>query len=92
MRQALDAGELVAVSGPDGALIPAWQVREDPTGGFIPGVRALSRIFPRNAVAMTLWVLHPSPDLGGRTPAQALADGDVDKVLDVARALTGTGW
>jgi len=31
------------------------------------------------------WLTGPNPDLGGRTPAQALRDGDRDRVLVLAR-------
>ena len=92
VQAALDAGELVSVSGPVGTLVPSWQLLAGPAGGFMPGVAELARIFPRNPVALTLWVLRPSPDLAGRTPAQALVDGDVDEVVDVARTLTAAGW
>jgi hypothetical protein len=37
-------------------------------------------------------VLRASADLDGRTPRDALAHGDVDKVLDVATSLTAAGW
>lgn len=91
VRAALDANDLVAVASPSGPLLPCWQLRHGP-GGFVPGVAALARLFPGNPVALTLWVLRRSPDLGGRTPAQALVDGDVEQVIDVARTLTAAGW
>lgn len=92
LQAALDAGDLLFLPDRTGPLVPTWQLVEGSPGRVLPGIARLARTFTRNVVPLTLWMLRPSPDLGRRTPRQALADGDVDKVVDLARTLTAAGW
>ncbi|MGH2445291.1 MAG: hypothetical protein ACRDGD_04550 [Candidatus Limnocylindria bacterium] len=53
--------------------------------GHLPGLSELARVWQDGIVSLSEWVQHPSPDLGGATPRQALARGHVAEVLTAAR-------
>ena len=97
VNEAVDAGQLLTVAAADGhRLLPTWQLATADHaalyGPALAGVADLIRVFPGGTVALTLWACRPSADLTGRTPAQALADGNADTVIATARALTAAGW
>lgn len=94
VNAAIAAGELRTIAEADGhLLVPTWQLATADRGGPAPaGISDLARVFPGSTVALTLWACRPSADLAGRTPAQALANGQVDAVIAIARALTAAGW
>jgi hypothetical protein len=48
--------------------------------------------WPGTTLALTLWAMSPAADLGGRTPAQALAARRVAAVIELERALEVAGW
>lgn len=93
-RQALSerirAGDLIAYqTGGDRWVLPRWQFR--PEGGLLPGLpEVLARIRGALPQASPLFpftfFLQADPVCGGRTPLQALRDGDLDTVL---RAVDG---
>ena len=88
----LERGELVGLKTGRRWLIPAWELDPDHAGGVVPGLAQLARAFPGGVVSLTRWVSRPSPDLDGRTPQQALAEGDVEAVVALAHELTSVGW
>jgi hypothetical protein len=79
----VDDGELVALD--DGQLrLPGWQFDPDTPRGRLPGLARLQSAFPGGPVSLTLWATRPNPALGQRTPARALASGDLDDVFAAA--------
>lgn len=94
VNAAIAAGQLLTIAAADGqTLIPTWQLATADLGGpALAGIGDLARVFPGTTVALTLWACKPSADLAGRTPARALAEGQVDAVIAIARALTAAGW
>jgi hypothetical protein len=48
------------------------------------GLDRVRRAFPGGRRGFADWLDHPRGELGGRTPRQALADGDVELVVAVA--------
>lgn len=89
-RQAVDkrrkGGQLLALSLPRrGLLYPAWQFRETgaPLGGFVEVLDALSDHDPW---AQARFFLDGTDRLGGKRPLDVLRDGDLEAVLDAARA------
>jgi len=72
--------------------IPAWQFNADTDKGIVPGLVALAQAFPGGPVSLSAWAVRPTPDLGNRTPAAALASGAVDEVVSLAGRLTAAGW
>ncbi len=96
VEAAIAARQLLTVAAPDGRrLLPTWQLANVANaalhGPALAGIADLIQMFPGSTVALTLWACKPSADLGGRTPAQALADGHADAVIATARALIAAG-
>ncbi len=67
--------------------LPRWQFDPDTPKGRLEGIREVMHTFGGGVVTLSLWATRPNPALGRRTPAQALADGDVGAV--VAAAIAG---
>ncbi len=88
----LEAGDLVGLKKGREWRLPAWQFSPDTERGFVSGLAQLRRVFPGGAVSLTEWATAANVELGGATPAEALAAGRVDEVVRVARAGTSTAW
>jgi hypothetical protein len=88
----LAKGQLVGIKNGRAWVLPSWEFDPDVERGIVPGIARLRQAFPGGVVSLTRWVTRPSIDLGERTPRDALAAGDVDKVIDVASTLTAAGW
>ncbi|WP_338891927.1 hypothetical protein [Rhodococcus sovatensis] len=57
----------------------------------ILGIKDVLRVWARADVGgwmVASWLMTEQPELGGRTPRQALLDGDGPSVADLARAAT----
>lgn len=80
----LRAGDLLALDGPDGPRLPSWQFNPDTRRGRLDGIRHVAAVFCGRVLGLSAWMTTPSQALGGRTPADALADGDVDHVVTLA--------
>ncbi len=78
------AGDLVMVDGPAGPRLPGWQLTDT---GPLPGIRRVTDVFPGGPLRISGWATAPNPMLHDRTPAAALADGDVVAVIAAARAV-----
>ena len=78
------AGKLLTLDGPDGERLPAWQFNLDTSGVRLQGIHRVAAVFPGRVLGLSAWMVAPNPSLAGRTPAAALADGDVDLVVAVA--------
>lgn len=83
----VSAGELLAVDGPHGKRLPAWQLNADTPRGRLDGIAQVAARYPGGVVGLSAWMTSVHPSLGGRTPAGALADGDLDEVVAAARVL-----
>lgn len=88
----LAKGDLVGIKNGRSWMLPSWEFDPDLERGIVPGIRGLRDAFPGGVVSLTKWVSRPSVDLSGRTPRDALAAGEVEKVIDVASTLTAAGW
>ncbi|MBD8539193.1 hypothetical protein [Frigoribacterium sp. CFBP 8751] len=91
-RQSIDGqvrrGDVLCVTTPEGhRLYPSFQF-DGPDGTPLPNLaRVLAVLDPRRADVWgdAIWVREPRPELGDRSPAQALRDGDADDVIALAR-------
>jgi hypothetical protein len=89
-RQAVDkrrkGGQLLALTLPRrGLLYPAWQFNE--TGATLHGfVEVLEALGDDDEWAQARFFLNGNDRLGGRRPLDALREGDLDAVLEAARA------
>jgi hypothetical protein len=80
-------GELVAFDGEDGLRLPAWQFDPAARRGHLEGIDRVAAVFPGRILALSSWMTAANPLLGGRSPRQALLDGDVDAVTVAAEYL-----
>lgn len=89
LRKAQKAGRLLGFKSADGVLLyPQFQLNE--YGEYLPHLKEVLAVIDPNRVddgGSAVWLNRPFPSLGGRTAAQALWDGDVEAVLDVAREI-----
>ena len=88
----LESGALIGLKKGREWRLPTWQFNPDTERGFLPGLAELQRVFPGGAVTLSSWVVAPSVDLDGATPAGELAAGRVDQVALVAKSLTAAAW
>lgn len=82
----LRASRLVEVDGPDGGHFPTWQFDIDGSSPRLDGVDRVVSAYPGGVVSLSLWATASNPILDGRTPAEALRDGEVDLVVAAAHA------
>lgn len=88
----LRAGDLIGLKKGREWRLPAWQFRPDTERGVLPGLAKLREAFPGGAVSMSAWASRPHTDLGGDTPADRLASGQVEDVIHIARIGTAAAW
>jgi hypothetical protein len=82
-------GRLVALRRDNTYYVPEWQFRQ---GGLLPGVDHVIAAWRGSVLELAGWGERPSVDLDDRTPAQALADGDVRAVLELEAAIVAASW
>jgi excisionase family DNA binding protein len=91
LRAPVRAGALLAIRDERRRLrFPAWQFdAEDPSAVIagLPRVLVILRSQRLSEVGLARWFLTPKSLLLGRTPIEALQNGDVDDVLSEANAL-----
>lgn len=80
----LGDGKLLALDGPDGLRLPAWQFHAEARRGRLDGIDRVAGAFPGRVLGLSSWMTTADPSLGGRTPREALLDGDVDRVVAAA--------
>lgn len=85
-------GSMLAIKDRGQWRYPAWQFDPDGADGVIDGLPEVLRALTgaRTEIARARWFTTPKPLLAGRTPVQALRDGDVDEVIAEARAVGAT--
>lgn len=88
----LDAGDLIGLKKGREWRLPTWQFFADTERGFLPGLAELKSLFAGGVVSLSEWITSENVDMGGATPAQMLAAGNVDEVFAVARAVTSAAW
>ena len=80
----LEDGALLALDGPAGLRLPAWQFDPEAGCGRLEGISSVAAAFPGRLLALSSWMVAPNASLDGRTPSQALLDGDVELVTAIA--------
>lgn len=76
--------KLLGLEGKDGLRLPAWQFDPNARRGRLDGIDRVAAVFPGRILGLSAWMVAPNPSLDGRTPADALLDGDIDLVVTVA--------
>ena len=82
-------GRLLALHRDATYYVPSWQVRGR---GFLAGVDDVIAAWRGSPLALADWAEQLSVDLDDRTPAQALADGDVRAVLELEASIVAASW
>jgi hypothetical protein len=81
-------GDVLCMTTSDGhRLYPSFQF-DGPDGTPLPDLASVLAVLdPRRADVWgdAIWVRGPHPELGNRSPAQALRDGETDDVIALAR-------
>lgn len=88
----INAGDLVAMKQGKRWVLPGWQFDPEAERGFAPGIKQVSDAFPGGPVALSRWIVKANPQLGSRAPRDVLIDGDIERVVTLARDLTSAGW
>jgi len=78
-------GDLLALDGPAGLRLPAWQFDAEARRGRLEGISRVAAAFPGRILGLSSWMTAAESALGGRTPRQAVLDGDIDLVVAAAR-------
>ncbi len=92
IRASLTRGDLLGIKDGKQWRLPVWQFDADGPRGFLPGIARVADAFHGGAVRLSTWMTCENADLDGRTPAWALASGDVADVVRVAAAATAAAW
>ncbi len=91
LRKAQKTGRLVGFKSRNGEwLYPQFQFNE--YGEYLPSLKEVLAVIDPHRLddgSSAVWLNRPYPSLDGRTAAQALHDGDTNKVLHLAREI---GW
>jgi excisionase family DNA binding protein len=82
VHQMVYSAELVAVRVGGAWRFPAWQFSAD---GVVAGLEEVVGGWRNSFVRLSIWAGEPSRELRGRTPAEALNDGDVLVVAALSR-------
>ncbi|MFT4218705.1 MAG: hypothetical protein QM619_16175 [Micropruina sp.] len=88
----LRTGDVIGLKKGREWRLPVWQFSPDAERGVLPGLARLGEAFPGGVVSMTNWATRRHPDLGGATPADRLAAGQVEDVIKAARIGTAAAW
>lgn len=85
-HERLQSGGLIAVL--DGGVwrFPAWQFDPEGPDRVVRGLPRVARAFEGSDLARVNWFVRPNPHLGGRTPLEALKQGDIKQAEAAARA------
>ncbi len=80
------AGDLLALDGPHGRRLPAWQFHPDTRRGRLEGLARVAVAFPGRILGLSAWMVAGNPSPDGRAPVDVLADGEVEWVAAAAGA------
>lgn len=72
--------------------LPTWQFDPDDPTGVLPDLQALQAVFPGGAVSLSRWMLMSRAEFEGRSGREQLMRHRGAAVVELARALTATGW
>jgi excisionase family DNA binding protein len=85
IRELVRRGELVTVRVGGRWRLPAWQFGPE---GRLHGLRDILERWPGSFISLSIWACTPSAELRGRTPGEALRDGDLPDVTALLRGRT----
>lgn len=80
-------GTLLAVLDRGAWRFPAWQFDPEGPDGVVEGLGEVLRALHASPLAKASWFVHPNQYLEGRTPLEALKEGQVEAVRSAAEAV-----
>jgi hypothetical protein len=90
-RQNLEAmrrkGQVIALREAHQWRYPVWQFDRDGVGGLVPGIREVLASLGMSPAGVALWLIQPSPVLGGVRPLDLLRQGRTGEVVHAAEQL-----
>jgi hypothetical protein len=72
--------------------LPTWQFDPDVPTGVLPDLDVLQAVFPGGPVSLSRWMLKTQPEFDGRNPREEMIVHGSTPVIELAQALTATGW
>jgi signal recognition particle subunit SEC65 len=72
--------------------LPTWQFDPDVPTGVLPDLNTLQAAFPGGPVSLSRWMLKAQPEFNGRNAREEMIVHGSAPVIELARALTATGW
>lgn len=91
LRRLIARGDLLAFSAEGQLCLPRWQLQRSEVAPALSGAIELAAVFPGDLADLGDWVQRSNTELDGRSPAVALRQGDVSRVLVSARAIGAAG-
>ena len=80
-------GTLLAVLDRGAWRFPAWQFDPEGPDGVVEGLGEVLRALHASPLAKASWFVRPNPYLEGRTPLEALREGQVEAVRSAAETV-----
>lgn len=81
------SGTLLAIEDKSTLKFPSWQFDPNGPNGVVQGLPEVLAVLKAGALAQARWLTTKNAALEGRTPLQALKDGDVARVVSEARGV-----
>ena len=82
---------LLAVEDRGSLRFPYWQFDANGPNGVIVGLPAVLKALDISPLGKVSWLTSPNPYLDGHTPLEVLKAGEVERVVDQARAVGAGG-
>lgn len=83
----VESGTLLAVMDRGALRFPIWQFDPDGEGGVVAGLPTVLRALEVSSMAKVSWLTRPNYMLDGETPLARLKSGEVERVVELARAV-----
>lgn len=81
----VESGSLLAVLDKGALRFPPWQFDPNGPDGVVAGLPDVIRALRMPSLVKINWFVRPNPYLEGRSPIEAMRQGEVERVLDTAR-------
>jgi excisionase family DNA binding protein len=92
IRRLLRTRRLVGLRMSGRWLLPTWQFTPLAEADVVPDLAPLQEAFPGDAIMLSAWVVRDNVELDGRSPVDALLDGDTEAVIGAARGVTAAAF
>jgi hypothetical protein len=91
LRRLVGRGDMLAFSVEDDLRVPSWQLQRSEVAPALSGVVEVAAVFPGDLADLSDWIQRSHTDLDGYSPAEALKQGQANRVVALARAIGAAG-